>query len=126
MALSLPARARLQATLALTGMLVLWWKIGGIGPAMAAGAMGSLALMAWVSPPHYAPIQRALDRVLHALLAGLTWFLLAIIYFGIFTPMRGWRALTRRDALQLRPDPAATTYLTPLPPARAERFDRQF
>ena len=107
-------------------MLVLWWRIGGIGPAMAAGATGSLALMAWVSPPHFAPIQRALDRLLHVVLAGLTWFLLAIIYFGVFTPLRGWRALTRRDSLQLRPDPAATTYLRALPPAATGRFDRQF
>lgn len=126
MALSPVTRARLQATLALTGMLVLWWRIGGIGPAMAAGAAGSLALLAWVSPPHFAPIQRALDRVLHALLAGLTWLLLALIYFGIFTPLRGWRALTRRDALQLRADPSAATYLRALPPAASGRFDRQF
>jgi len=126
MALSPTARARLQATLAWTGTLVLWWRMGGIGPAMAAGATGSLALMAWVSPPHFAPIQRVLDRVLHALLGGLTWLLLAIIYFGLFTPLRGWRALTRRDALQPRADPAATTYLRPLPPASSERFDRQF
>ena len=106
MALSSTARARLQATLAWTGTLVLWWRIGGIGPAMVAGATGSLALLAWVSPPHFAPIQRALDRLLHAVLSGLTWLLLAIIYLGLFTPLRGWRALTRRDTLQLRADPA--------------------
>ena len=93
---------------------------------MAAGATGSLALMAWVSPPHYAPIQRTLDRLLHALLAGLTWLILALIYLAVFTPMRGWRALTRRDPLQLRTNPAATTYLRPLPPATPDRFDRQF
>lgn len=126
MALSPTARARLQATSALIGTLVLWWKIGGIGPAMAAGATGSLALMAWVSPPHFAPIQRGLDRLLHVVLAGLTWLLLAIIYFGVFTPLRAWRALTRRDALQLRRDPSASTYLNPLPPAAPGRFDRQF
>lgn len=126
MALSPVPRARLQATLAFGGTLVLWWRFGGVLPAMAAGATGSLALLAWVSPPHFAPIQRALDRVLHALLAGLTWFLLALIYLGVFTPLRGWRALTRRDALQLQSDPSATTYLRPLPPAAPGRFDRQF
>ena len=121
-----PQRARLQATLAWVGTLVLWWRIGGILPAMAAGVTGSLALLAWVSPPHFAPIQRALDRVLHALLAGLTWSSLALIYLVVFTPLRGWRALTGRDSLQLRPDPAVITYLQPLPPARPDRFDRQF
>jgi hypothetical protein len=106
--------------------LLLWWRIGGILPAMTAGATGSLALLAWVSPPHFAPIQRALDRVLHGLLAGLTWLLLALIYLGVFTPLRGWRALTRRDVLQLRRDPAAPTYLRALPPASPDRFDRQY
>ena len=120
------SRARLQAAFAWLGTLVLWWRFGGVFPAMAAGATGSLALLAWVSPPHYAPVQRGLDRVLHALLAGLTWCLLAIIYLGVFTPMRGWRALRRRDPLQLRPDPAATTFLRPLPPGTPGRFDRQF
>lgn len=93
---------------------------------MAAGATGSLALMAWISPPHFAPIQRALDRALHAVLAGLTWLLLGLIYLGLFTPLRAWRALVRRDALQLRRDPAATTYFRPLPPPPPGHFDRQF
>jgi len=126
MALAPHQRARLQASLAWIGTLVLWWRIGGIPAAMLAGAAGSLALMAWVSPPHFAPIQRALDRVLHAILAGLTWFLLALIYLGVFTPLRGWRSLTRRDDLRLRPDPSASTYLRPLRPSAPDHFDRQY
>lgn len=126
MALSPVTRARWQASLAWGGTLVLWWRIGGILPAMAAGATGSLALLAWVSPPHFAPIQRGLDRMLHAMLTSLTWVLLALIYLGLFTPLRGWRALTRRDPLQLRSDPTASSYLQSLPPAAPGRFDRQF
>jgi hypothetical protein len=126
MAHSPAARARWQATLAGIGTLLLWWRIGGGWPAVAAGVAGALALLAWLSPAHYAPVQRVLDRMLHAVLAGLTWFLLAVIYFGIFMPLRGWRALTGTDPLQRRPDPAAKTYFRPLPPAAAGRFDRQF
>lgn len=126
MPLTSTSRARLQATLAWVGTLVLWWRLGGIVPAMAAGATGSLALMAWVSPPHFAPIQRALDRFLHAVLVGLTWLALALIYLVVFTPLRGWRVLTRRDVLELRKDSVANTYLRPLPPAAPGRFDRQF
>jgi hypothetical protein len=126
MALSPATRGRLQATLAWLGALLLWWRIGGVLPAMLAGATGSVALLAWVSPAHYAPVQRVLDRGLHAFLAGLTWLALALIYLGVFTPLRGWRALTRRDGLQLRPDPVAGSYLRPLPPPAPERFDRQF
>ena len=120
------ARARLQATAASAGTLFLWWRIGGAFPAAVAGAAGSLALLSWLSPPHYAPIQRTLDRILHRLLAGLTWFVLAILYLGIFTPIRLWRRLTGHDPLQRRPDPAAPTYLRRLPPAAPGRFDRQF
>lgn len=126
MALAPHQRARLQATAASAGTLILWWRLGGIIPAVIAGLAASLALLAWVSPPHYAPVQRALDRVLHALLAGLTWVLLAVIYLGVFTPLRLWRALTGHDPLQRRADPAATSYLRPLPPAAPGRFDRQF
>jgi hypothetical protein len=119
-------RARLQASAACVGGLVLWWRLGGRAPAVFAGFLASLALLAWVSPPHYAPIQRFLDRVLHLVLAGLTWILLALIYGGLFVPVRCWRALTGRDPLQRRPDPGAATYLRPLPPAAPGRFDRQF
>lgn len=91
-----------------------------------AGLAAGLALLAWASPPHYAPVQRLLDRVLHTLLAGLTWLLLALIYLGVFTPLRLWRALSGHDPLHRRADPTATTYLRPLPPAAPGRFDRQF
>ena len=126
MALAPHQRARLQATAAGAGTLLVWWRLGGIIPAAIAGLAGSLALLAWVSPSHYAPVQRALDRVLHALLAGLTWVLLAVIYLGVFAPLRAWRALTGRDPLQRRADPAAASYLRPLPPPAPGRFDRQF
>ncbi len=126
MAFAPPARARLQATAACAGTVFLWWRIGGVIPAVVAGLTGCLALLAWLSPPHYVPVQRILDRVLHLLQAGLTWLLLAVIYLGVFTPLRLWRALTGQDPLQRRPDPAAVTYLQPVPPAAPGRFDRQF
>ena len=119
-------RARLQASAACAGTLFIWWRLRGLTPAVIAGLGASLALLAWVSPPHYAPVQRFLDRMLHLVLTGLTWFLLALIYLGVFTPVRLWRMLPGHDPLQRRADPAATTYLRPLPPAAANRFDRQF
>ncbi len=119
-------RARLQATLAGTATLFLWWRIGGAAAAALASLAGGLALLAWLSPRHYAPVQRALDRMLHGMLAALTWLLLALIYLGVFVPLRLWRALTGQDPLHRRPDPAAATYLRPLPPPAPGRFDRQF
>jgi hypothetical protein len=119
-------RARLQASLACGGALALLWWLGGRGPVIAVGITGPLALLAWLSPGRYAPVQRGLDLLVHGLLTMLTWFLLGVVYLGVFTPLRGWRALTNQDPLQRRSDPAPTTYLRPLPPATPGRFDRQF
>lgn len=118
-------RARLQATGAVIGTAAIWWWRGGLFPAALAGVAAALALVAWVSPAHYAPVQRAFDRVVHGVLAGLTWVLLGLVYFLVFTPGRILRDLRGRDPLARKPDPAAATYLRPLPPG-AGRFDRQF
>lgn len=96
---------------------------------MAAGIAGltaALAFVAWTSPARYAPVQRALDRVLHGVLAALTWVLLGVIYFAVFAPLRLWRHLRGIDPLHRRPDPAAASYLSPLPLPAPDRFDRQF
>jgi hypothetical protein len=107
------------------GTLVLWRWRGGVGPAALAGIATTLAVVAWIAPARYAPVQRALDRIIHLLLGAITWTLLALIYFLVFTPLRAVRALSRRDALARAADPAATSYLRPLAPG-PRRFDRQF
>jgi hypothetical protein len=120
------SRARLQASLASVVTAALWWHFGGVGPAAIAGTMSLLALIAWLAPTAYAPVQRFFDRVTHALLTGFTWIALAVVYFGVFVPMRGFRALSGRDPLRLRPTPNATTYFQSLPREQLRRFDRQF
>jgi hypothetical protein len=126
MALNPVTRARLQATFACAGTLVLLWWHGGARPAIAAGFTASLAAVAWVSPGHYAPVQRVFDRGIHLFMAVITWVVLAVLYLGVFMPVRLWRALTKHDPLQRRRDAAVNTYLQPLPPASPRRFDRQF
>jgi hypothetical protein len=127
MALAPTTRARLQATLACLGCLILAWRSENIAMPILAGVMAVLAATAWLVPPRYAPIQRVLDRVVHALLAGFTWLVLALVYFGLFTPLRIWRTIRHQDPLQLRrPKRPVATYLRPLAPAGARRFDRQF
>ena len=118
-------RARLQATLACAGTLALWAWRGGLLPAALAGLAAALALLAWTSPPRYAPVQRALDRGVHLLLTALTWLLLGLVYLLVFTPLRALRAVTGKDALQRRFDRSASTYLRP-PTGSPGRFDRQF
>ncbi len=126
MPLAPATKARLQATAACAGGLLLWWRVGGVAAAGFAGLTAALALVAWASPARYAPVQRALDRVLHGVLAALTWVLLGLIYLSVFAPLRLWRHLRGVDPLQRRPDPAAASYLIPLPPGEPDRFDRQF
>jgi hypothetical protein len=121
-----PARARLQATLAAAGGSLLWWRYGGPAFAGLAGLVCTLALLAWLAPTRYAPVQRGFDFVTRALLAALTWFVLGVVYFGVFAPLRVWRAVTRHDPLQQRADPVASSYLQPLPPTASGHYDRQF
>lgn len=119
-------RARLQATLACIGTFVLWAWRGGQVPAALAGIASALALLAWISPARYAPVQHALDRGVHLLLTALTWLLLGLVFLLVFTPLRAVRALTGSDPLQRRFDRAATTYLRPPSAGGLSRFDRQF
>ncbi|HEY8994376.1 MAG TPA: hypothetical protein VIM71_06935 [Lacunisphaera sp.] len=117
-------RTRLQASLACVITLALWYWRRGQLPAAVAGLAAALALLAWVSPARYAPIQRALDRGVHLILAAITWLLLGIVWLLVFTPLRAFRTLTGRDALARSFDPKAASYLQ-TPPV-AGRFDRQF
>lgn len=126
MPLALISRARLQATLACAGTLALWAWRGGLLPAALAGLAAALALLAWTSPARYAPVQRALDRGIHLLLAALTWLLLGLVYLLVFTPLRVGRALTGSDPLQRRFDRSAGTYLRTPAAGSSGRFDRQF
>lgn len=126
MALTPISRARLQATLACGGACTLFLWRGGFGPAVAVSVTALLALMAWIIPRAYAPVQRGFDRVIHLALTAFTWLLLGLLYLLVFTPLRLGRAVFGRDPLQRRPDSAATTYLRPVPPAATNRFDRQF
>ena len=118
-------RARIQATLACFGTLAIWYWRGGVGPAALAGLAATLALVAWVSPPLYAPVQRALDRGVRLILAALTWLILGVVWLLVFTPLRAFRSLTGRDPLRRTFDRTAESYLLP-PAGGASRFDRQF
>lgn len=122
-------RARLQATLAVLMTTLLWWYHRGPVSAALAAVATLLASLAWLSPSHHAPFQRLLDRSARLLVAGFSWLALALVYFGVFTPLRWVRACVGRPLLTLRPNRqpgAAATYLQPLPPRPRQHFERQF
>ena len=130
MAIAPATRARFQATVACAGTLLLWWRHGGPLTATLTLLAAALASLAWLSPPRYTPVQRILDRLTHALLAAFSWLVLAVVYFGLFAPVRLGLALTGRDPLrrppQTRTSARPATYLQPLPPPAARHFERQF
>jgi len=119
-------RSRLQATLAAFAALAMWWLSGRPALAVMATFLALAALVAWIAPARYRPFQSALDAAIHALLVGVSWTLLAVVYFGLFTPIRAIASLLGRDPLGGRRAPAGESYLTPLPPGATGRFDRQF
>jgi hypothetical protein len=72
-------------------------------------------------------VQRVLDFLTRGLVTGVSWLLLGLVYFGLFTPLRMLGAVLGRDPLSLKTGQGVTTYLRSLPPAAdAERFKRQF
>jgi len=117
---------RLQATIACLGGLVVWWRFGGVFPAGLAGVFSSLALLAWVAPARYAPVQRVFDFVIRQVVGGFSWALMAFVYLGVFTPVRLAWSLIGRDPLQCKADPTAITYFQPLPSVAPGRFKRLF
>lgn len=126
MTFSPASRARLQASLAFAGAILLCRRRGGAAWSIVLGIAGMLALLAWLSPTRYAPIQRALDALTRLLLGAFTWLILGVIYFGLFAPWRLCHRVLHRSSLPLRPDPRMPSYFQPLPSATRRRFDRQF
>lgn len=86
----------------------------------------ALALLAWISPAGYRPVSRFFERVTYLVLSVFTWLVLAAIYFLIFTPLRLWSSLRKRDSLTLKLQPEVTTYLIPLQPINRQTFDRLY
>jgi hypothetical protein len=125
MPLAAANRARLQATAACAGALVLWWRFATPLTVALLVLAFALASIAWLSPRHYASVQHAFDFLTHTLLAALTWCVLALVYFGLFTPLRLGRAITGKDPLALRPPSRRSTYFR-VTPRRDLNFDRQF
>jgi hypothetical protein len=126
MAIARLSSARLQATLGSMISAALWYWQRNTLTATVAVIMGVLGVLAWLSPRTYAPLQRGMEQLARAITMSLTWLLLALVYFGLFTPLHFWRRVRRVDPLGLRPDPNLDSYLQPLPGAAPDRFDRQF
>ena len=120
-----PFRARLQVTLGCVGAVAIWWWRGGAVTAVVAGIAGVLALVAWLAPTRFAPIQRSIDRGLHFVLVVLTWILLGFVYFLIFTPFRFATGRGRSNQRYWRQRPETESFLQSCR-SSLSRFDRQY
>jgi hypothetical protein len=120
------SRSRLQASCAFVGSIFLCWRFRAPWTFAIVAIATTFGLIAWLCPRHYLRIQRGFDFLTDRLLAGLTWLILALVYFGVFAPIRLWRALRRHDPLDLRMAPGANTYLHAVREMTPGRFDQQF
>lgn len=119
------SRMRTQATVAAAVSTLIYWRVGGTGPLMLALTLGGLAVLAWAVPAGYRPVFILLDRVIQILVQGVSWVLLALVYFGIFTPFRILFGILGKNRLG-KAAAAEVTALCPMNASQAEHFRRQY
>ena len=125
MPLSSANRSRLQATVGCVVTGLVWWRTRA--PAFAAVwalAIGLLAL-ACFDPRRYEPVQRLFRMLGRIVTAAVTWLILGLVYFLVFTPMRLWNRMLGRDPLGSRRSTNAS-FLHEFPAKTLGRFGRQY
>ena len=89
-------------------------------------AGGLLVLAAGLAPGCLRPLQRPWMMLAVLMGAVVSPLVLALIYYGVFTPIGLLARLRGRDFLEGHPDPAVDTYWKPRPPAPGgTRYERQ-
>ena len=126
MTVAAKSRMRLQASLAAAGSAVLWWRLGGWAWSVILVLFAVLAVAAWAFPRHYQPVQRVFDFLTRMLVSGVSWALLALLYFAVFMPLRFLFQAGGKDFMRRRPAPEEKTNLLPLSAAAADHFKRQY
>lgn len=121
---------------ALAGWVLLRQSLLGmsLGPATArttGGALltaaGLLAVLAFSAPGALRPVYLLLTALGLPIGFVMSYVILAVVYFGLFTPLALVFRLVGRDALCRKIDPNAATYWTPRRPAKdVKRYFRQF
>ena len=110
---------------AILGMLPLVWHGEGIRLwALLLG--GLLILLGLVWPRLLGPIYRVWMAIGHLLGWINTRIILAVIFYGMFTPASVILRLAGKDLIQLRFDPTAASYRVPRSPRQATHLKHQF
>jgi hypothetical protein len=111
------------------GMIgLLCWRAGWPGAAYGIWVSGlSLGLIGFVFPPVIRPVYRVLMLVTFPIGWVMSQVILAVVYFGVMTPIGLLMRLLGRDPMQRQIDRSATTYWTPRQPmTKLERYFRQY
>lgn len=99
----------------------LWGAVCAGACAVAVGALG------WIRPQAVRPLYIALLCLTYPMGWAVSHVLLALVFYGMFTPLGLWMRLWGRDPLQRRFDPEAPSYWAPRPPAKEPKsYFRQF
>jgi lysylphosphatidylglycerol synthetase-like protein (DUF2156 family) len=117
----------LAVILAVIGSL-LFYKHGHPKYLWLYGVSGILLLMALAAPNLLAPIYRGWSKVAHVIGWFNTRLLLALIYYTMFTPIGLLSKLFRKDLLDCKWEPQATTYWIERETNQQSRqnYERQF
>ena len=100
-------------------------SLWGAACSWAAGA--TCGVVGWFRPRAVRPLYLALVCLTYPIGWTLSHVLLALIYYGMFTPLGLLMRLGGRDPLQRQFDPEAASYWTPRPPAKDPKsYFRQF
>jgi hypothetical protein len=104
----------------------IYWRHPGLLAGSAIASTGSLC--AWFFPRIWAPVQRTLDWVAHAVSIAVSYALLGALFLTCFVPIRGLLVLLGRDPLRRRKASDGDSYWETLPPtpAGSEHWRRQF
>lgn len=100
---------------ALVGALLRWR--GHPGAALVVWALGGFSMLVYYGVP---PLRRFMLQAWVSVTYPLGWLIshlvLALVYYGVFTPIGRIQRLLGRDSMHRRPDRDATTYWTERPP----------
>jgi nitric oxide reductase large subunit len=90
---------------------LLRWKLEFPTAAAVVWVLGGFAALSYYALP---PLRRPMIRAWVTVTFPLGWLIshgvLALVYYGVFTPIGGIQRLFGRDAMQRRPDPRTTSY----------------
>jgi hypothetical protein len=107
---------------------ILWWRGHAAAVPWLLGAAPCLVLLALAAPTALRPIHRVWMPVARAIARVLTWILLTLAYYLVFTPFGVVMRILGKDPLHRRFEPEAATYWEPRNggPFDADRLTKQY